>query len=132
MKMSITAYRSAVALTLAAAFILVWGNLALGVIGSEDERANMLYIGVLAVGFIGALIARFQPRGMARALVAMALAQASVGVIALITGMHEYPGSSVFEILGLTGFFVALFLGSAWLFQYAAREQPPAGAALEG
>ena len=69
---------------------------------------------------------------MARALVAMALAQALVAAIALLAGMHQYPGSSVFEILGLTGFFVALFLGSAWLFRYSAREQPPAGARPEG
>ncbi len=131
MKTTITAYRAAVCLALAAGFILTWGNLALGVIGSEDERANMMYIGVLVVGIIGAIIARFQPDGMARALVAMALAQAVAGAIALIAGMHEYPGSSAFEILGLTGFFVGLFLGSAWLFLYAAREQRPTGAALE-
>lgn len=126
MKTNITAYRFAVGLALAAAFILVWGNLAVGIIGSEDERANLMYVGVLVVGIIGTIIARFQPRGMARALIAMALAQALVAVIALIAGMQRYPGSSVFEILGLTGFFVALFLGSAWLFQYAAREQPTA------
>ena len=42
-----------------------------------------MYFGVLAVGFIGAFIARFQPRGMARALFATAVAQALVPVIAL-------------------------------------------------
>jgi hypothetical protein len=35
-----------------------------------------MYIGVLAVGIIGAIIARLRPRGMARALFATALAQA--------------------------------------------------------
>jgi hypothetical protein len=52
---------------------------------------------------------------MARALVATALAQVSVAVIALITG------------LGFTGpitvFFAALWLISARLFSKAAREQ---------
>jgi len=42
----------------------------------------LMYIGVLAVGIIGALIARFQPHGMARALFATALAQMLVAVIA--------------------------------------------------
>ena len=69
---------------------------------------------------------------MARALFATALAQALVAVIALIAGKHQAAVSSVSELLGLNGFFVALFLGSAWLFRNAAREQPPAGAGPEG
>jgi hypothetical protein len=69
---------------------------------------------------------------MARALFAMAIAQASVAVIALIAGMYQYPGGSAVEILGLNGFFGALFVGSALLFRYAAREQTPAGAGPEG
>lgn len=118
-----TAYRSAVGVALAAAFILVWVNGAVGIIGSEDNDANLMYYGVLAVGIIGALIARFQPRGMARALFATALAQALVAVIALIAGMG-YPWSGPLEILVLNGFFVALFVGSAWLFRRAAAERP--------
>ena len=82
-----TAYRAAVGVALAAAFILVWMNLAVGIIGTEDNPANLMYGGVLAVGIIGAVIARFQPHGMARALVATALAQALVAVIALIAGL---------------------------------------------
>ncbi len=66
---------------------------------------------------------------MAHALVATALAQASVGLIALVAGLGStganWPGSIVF----LTGFFAALWLISAWLFRKAAREQVPAGGA---
>lgn len=112
-------YRFAVGLALAAAVILVWVNLAVGLIGSEDEPANLMYIGVLAVGIIGALIARLQPRGMARALFSTALAQTLVAVIALITGMYQYPGSSVFEILNVNGAFIVLWIGSALLFRRA-------------
>ena len=122
------AYRAAVGVAIAAAFILVWMNLAVGIIGSEENPADLMYVGVLAVGFIGAIIARFQPHGMARALFATALAQALVAVVALIAGKHQAPISSVFEILGLNGFFVALFIGSAWLFRHAARKQPTADA----
>ena len=118
-RMSTIAYRVAVGVALATAFILVWANLAVGIIGSENECANLMYIGVLAIGLIGALIARFQPRGMARALFATALVQALVTVIALIAGMHRYPGSSVTEIVNLNLFFVALWVGSALLFQRA-------------
>ena len=131
MKTNKTAYRFAVGLALATAFILVWLIGAVGVIGAEGDLFDLMYFGVLAVGIIGAIIARFQPHGMARALFATALAQALVAVIALIAGMHQAPYSSVGEILGLNGFFVALFLGSAWLFRNAAREQTPAGAGPE-
>jgi hypothetical protein len=113
------AYRAAVGVALAAAFILIWMNLAVGIIGNEDNPANLMYGGVLAVGIIGAVIARFRPHGMARALVATALAQASVAVIALIAGSGN--------TLILTGVFVALWLTSARLFRKAAREQTPAG-----
>jgi hypothetical protein len=83
---------------------------------------------VFAVGIIGAIIARLKPPGLARALFAMALAQSLVVVIVLIAGMHQYPGGSVVEILGLNGFFVALFVGSACLFRNAARGGPERGA----
>jgi hypothetical protein len=125
------AYRFAVGVALAAGFLLVWINLAVGIIGDSGDLANSMYIGVLAVGIIGAIIARFRPHGMARALLATALAQALVAVIALIFGLGS-AGSPPVEILILNGFFVALFVGSAWLFRYAGREQPPAGAGQEG
>ena len=88
------AYRAAVGVALAAALLLVWINLAVGIIGNEDNPANLMYIGVLAVGTIGAIIARFQPHGMARALFATALAQGLVVVIALIAGKQHSPISS--------------------------------------
>ena len=82
-----------------------------------------MYVGVLAVGIAGAVIARLRPQGMARALLAMALAQTLVAVIALIAGKHQAAISSVAEIVGLNAMFVALFVGSAWLFRRAARAE---------
>jgi hypothetical protein len=78
------AYRAAIAVALAAAFILIWVNLAVGIIGDEGNPANLMYVGVLAVGIIGASITRGQPRGMARTLSVMAFAQGLVPVIALL------------------------------------------------
>jgi len=112
-------YRVAVGVALATAFILVWTNLAVGLIGSENEPANMMYNGVLTVGIIGAIIARLRPLGMARTLFATALAQALVAVIALIAGMHQYPGSSISEIVNVNVFFIMLWVGSALLFRRA-------------
>jgi hypothetical protein len=113
------AYRSAVGVALAAAFILVWLSLGVGIIGNDGDPANLMYFGVLAVGITGAIIARLQPHGMARALVATALAQALVAGVALIAGLR-LPWSGALELTLLNGFFVALFVGSAWLFRRAA------------
>lgn len=116
-----TAYRAAVGVALAAAFLLVWANGAVGIIGSEDNPANLMFGGVLAVGLLGAAVARFRPQGMARALVVTALAQALVAVVAAVAGMGY--------IFVATAFFGALWLGSAWLFRRAALEPAAAGAA---
>jgi hypothetical protein len=125
------AYRVAVGFALAATFLLVWLNAAVGIIGTEDNPANWMYGGVLAVGIVGAVMTRFAPRGMARALVATALAQALVAVIAVMAGLG-HPTSPPLEILGVNAIFTALWLISAWLFRKAAREQTPAAAGAVG
>ena len=82
-----------------------------------------MYLGVNAVGLVGAGIARFRPRGMARALFATAIAQASFGAYAVQAGLGR-PWSGPLELLLLNGFFVALFALSARLFRRAARGRP--------
>jgi hypothetical protein len=122
------AYRAAVGVAVVAAFILIWMNLAVGIIGSEDNPANLMYGGVLGVAILGALIVRFQPLGMAHAFAATALAQALVGAIAVTAGLGSTGANWPSAILVLTGFFAALWLASAWLFRKAARERLSAGA----
>jgi hypothetical protein len=118
-----TAYRTAIGVALAAAILLVWLSLGVGIIGADGDPANLMYFGVLAVGMVGAMIARLRPRGMARALFATALAQALVAAIALIARLG-LPWSPPAEILALNGFFIALFVASAWLFRRAAHGPP--------
>ena len=123
-----TAYRLAAVLALAAAFLIVWLNAAAGLIGIEDDDpANLLYVGVLAIGVVRAFIARLQPGGLARASLASALALALVGAIAL-----TLPNTaSRAQIVILHALFVALFAAAAFLFRHAARMRfaPRAGAA---
>jgi hypothetical protein len=125
------AYRAASGVALATAFILVWLSLGVGIIGNDGDTANLMYFGVLAVGVIGAIIARLQPRGMARALFATALGQVLVAAIALIARLG-LPWSGPAEILLLNGLFVALWLTSAWLFWKAAQGRFPAGRGAVG
>jgi hypothetical protein len=120
------AYRVATGVGLATGLILIWINGAVGLIGSEDNPANLMYAGVLAVGTIGAIIARLEPLGMARALFATALAQFLVPVVALIIWRADFsPG--VGPVFGLNFFFVLMFAVSALLFWNAAIKSGEAG-----
>jgi uncharacterized membrane protein YoaK (UPF0700 family) len=114
-------YRFGVVVALVAALILVYGVLALGLIGEEGDPFDRMYAGVLGIGILGALIGRFRAGGMARAMFATALAQALITVIALASGKHQSPVTSIPELVGLNGFFIVLFIGSALLFRHAAR-----------
>ncbi|NEX93921.1 hypothetical protein [Caulobacter sp. 17J65-9] len=120
-------YRGAVAAAIGTAFLLIWANGAVGLIGSERENANLLYGVVLAVAVIGALIARFRPAGMARALFATAFAQAVVPLAALGLGLGSMALIWTQETLVVSGGFVALWLLAAGLFLAAARTPTPAG-----
>jgi hypothetical protein len=111
-------YRVAAGIGLGTGFLLIWVNGAVGLIGSEDNPANLLYGGVIIVGAIGAVIARLEPMGMARALFATALAQFLVPMLALILWRTDFsPG--VAQVFGLNFVFVLLFTGAALLFRYA-------------
>lgn len=105
-------YRAAVAVAALGAFLLTWANLAVGIIGDENNPMNLMFFAVLGIGIIGALVARFRPMGLAAAMVAMAGAQAMAGVVTVIV----HGGTA-----GISGLFTAVWLLSAWLFARAAR-----------
>ncbi|MCF7801018.1 MAG: hypothetical protein K9N34_03260 [Candidatus Marinimicrobia bacterium] len=133
-RMGHTTYKYAVGIAVFTALLLVWMNLAVGLIGSEDNPANLLYAGVLVVGFTGVMLSQFKPRGMSRALFLTALAQALVPFIAML--IWKPPMSNVEESLGVLGVivlnmvFAALWYASARLFRKVAREQTLPNVAL--
>lgn len=114
-----TVYRAAIALAVGTALFILWGMAAVGIVGIEGDTADLMYFGVLAAGISGAIVARFQPKGMARAMFVTAGAVIVVGVVALRLGKHQAEYSSVFEILGLSAMFAALFAGSGIMFGMA-------------
>lgn len=118
-------YRVAVGFALFTGLFLIWVNLAVGIIGSEDNPVNQLYFGVIAVGIIGAFLARFKPQGMAYTMFSMAIAQVLIAAAVLVGGMYKTPPSTVFHIIGVNGFFFTLFVVAAILFRYAVQEQTP-------
>jgi hypothetical protein len=117
-------YRMALGTGLVGAFLLFWVNGAVGIIGNEGQDANLLYGVVIVVGSVGALIARFKPKGMSNALIAAAVVQALVPVIALL--IWPPPTTSwapgVVGVFLLSTFFALVFLVSALLFRQASSK----------
>ena len=113
-------FRVAVGITVATSLLVTWVNLAVGIIGSENNPANDLFFGVLLIGFSGAIISRLQPKGLALTAFIMAIAQFMVPIIAYLVWRPDFdPG--VIKIFILNGFFVMLYIGSALLFRSAAN-----------
>lgn len=72
------AYRAAAIVATLTAFLTIWVNLAVGMIGSEGNAYNFAFAGVVALALAGAVAARLRPRGMAVAMTAAGVAQALV------------------------------------------------------
>lgn len=120
-KTSVTTYRTAIGFALGAAFLLIWINGAVGIIGSENNPANLMYFAVLIVGIIGALITRLEAKGMVKTLFATALTQAFVPIIAFIIWKPDFT-LGVIQVFFLNTIFVLLFTISALLFRQAGSE----------
>jgi len=114
--MNAWAYKAAVALALVAGFILGWATM---VHMSETENpVNLVYFGVLAVGAVGAAIARLEARGMANALFAMATALSLAWLITQVL-TSDTPAGPVWNVGVMHGGFVLLFTASGLLFRRA-------------
>ncbi len=111
-----SSFRFGVGLAVGTTLLVTWINLAVGIIGSENNPANDLYFGVILVGLSGAVMSRFRPQGLASTMYAMALAQFLVPIIALMIWRPDF-GPGVIKVLILNGFFVILYIGSAMLFR---------------
>ncbi|WP_331010070.1 hypothetical protein [Sphingomonas sp.] len=110
------AYRAAAGIAIVAAFLLIWANLAVGIVGSDNDPANRLFYAPPVIGIIGALVARFRAPGMAATLLAVAAAQLLCGGIALA----DAPQPQYVVVVAVTIAFTALWVASAALFRTAA------------
>jgi hypothetical protein len=117
-----TAYRLATAVALFAAALQVWMNLAVGVVGSEDNPVNMAFFLVVVTAGACAFTARLRADGMARAMLAVAGVQALVAAaIATAPATVRDDPKGPLGVLVLSAGFTALWLLSAALFHRSAR-----------
>lgn len=112
-------YRISVVVALASTFLMIWANMAVGLIGSGPNAGNIMYGVIVLIVVTGIVISRFRAAGMERAMYAAALAIILLISIAFAAKMDQYPGSSATEILSVGAFFTILFLLAASLFRAA-------------
>lgn len=108
---SSTAYRVGAVVALVTAFLIIWVNLAVGMIG-DDNPYNLLFGAVLLVALVGAIIGKFQPGAMAKAMFATAAAQLLVGA----GGLSSDPRGAILSMM-----FAAPWLVAGILFRKARR-----------
>ena len=120
-----TTYRMAFIIGLLGAFLLFWVNGAVGIIGSENQDANLLYGTVFLVLLVGSLISRFKAKGMSITLLIASVVQIVIPITAIII----WPPSeiswspSVSGVFLLCGFFALLFYLSSLLFKRSTDNQ---------
>lgn len=107
--------------TLAAlgALLLIWIQLAVGLIGSGEHPINQALGLVLATGAIGAVLSRFRASGMRTTMLAVAGTQMTIGALGFIL-LTPDMFSDVFLV---TTFFAGIWTGSAFLFHLACRKE---------
>jgi len=114
-------YRIGAGLAVLASVLLLWINGAVGIIGSEDHPANLLYLGVILTAFVGAVASRFRPAGMSLSMTSAAVIQAVIGVLAVLRGWGEGSENWPRPVIVLSIIFGLIWLASAALFRRVAR-----------
>lgn len=109
------AYMVAAAIAVGGAFLTVWANGAVGIIGSENNPANDIFFWVVAFEFAASVLVLFRARPMAWVMVGTAVMQLGVCVYAWMAGLGH--------VWVFTGVMCALWLTSARLFHHAAQLQ---------
>ena len=107
--------RLGLAIAALAAFLTLWSNAAVGIIGAEDESLNIGFPLMVAGGLVAGLATRFRPRAMQAITAVLAVAQIVMGVVAT----QAMPGHGV--EWGVLGFFALLWGGASLAFRRAAR-----------
>jgi hypothetical protein len=106
-------YRAGIAVAFLASFLTVWTTIV------RDDGTGIGFFLVIMAAAVGAFAAWFEPAGMARTMVGVAIMQQLFGIaIATAPSIASTPDGS-FKALLFNGFFAGLWLISAGLFRIA-------------
>ncbi|MFA7395353.1 MAG: hypothetical protein WCZ69_02990, partial [Candidatus Paceibacterota bacterium] len=117
------AYRAAIMMAIATTLLLVWLNLAVGIIGNENQLINLLYFALVAVGLVSAFLVRFRPHKMSYIMFTLAVGQMLVPLITLIfLPQVSWGEAGVVRIFILNAFFASSFALSGFLFRQTSNQ----------
>lgn len=91
-----------------AGFMVIWSNLAVGMIGSEDNPVNRWFGAVLMIAIAGSVVSRFFRGILPAAIFAAGALQAAIGIFAGILGPD--PRGGIFTILLSAAWFISSLL----------------------
>lgn len=116
------AYQAGAIVALGAGILTMWVTGAVGIIGSENNPGNLMYLATIVVAIAGAIIARGRAGAMVWAMAFTALATIAAPVIAY-AGVAQ-PQSDVLapEVFVATGVLAAGWALSAFFFSKAAKQ----------
>lgn len=115
-----SAYRGGVAAALAPAFLIIWMNLAVGIVG-EDNPMNFNFFMLVFAAAVGACTARGDPAAMARAMLGVVVVQALLAIAIVTAPSIASEPASVHRVSLLCSIFGGLWLLSAALFRRASQ-----------
>lgn len=110
-------YKAGAAVALGTAFLMTWINAAVSIIGGDGSPAGPLFLAVPVVAVACAAIARLKAAGMVRAMIATAVAQVAVPVIAQLAGLGVSGLEDMAKVVVLTVGFAGMWLAAGWLFR---------------
>jgi len=102
-------------IAVAAGFFTVWANLAVGIIGNENDPHNLAFMAVPVFALVGGIVARLKPNRMTVAMLVAAGVQLAAAVFAISDGRYRNP-DVILAALVMPG----LWLLSAGLYKKAA------------
>jgi hypothetical protein len=111
------AYTLGAAAGVGGAFLIVWGNLA---VGHEHSPYDLYFYGALATGIVIAAIARFKPAGL---MVAMLVTAAALVIVLRLLMVHESDaeGGNLLVTTAGSAMIASPFIFASWLFRKASK-----------
>lgn len=125
-KISNTKYKAALAIAVFTSLFIVWSNLAVGIIGSEDNPVNLIYFVMLFAVIIGGVAVKFHPKGLSILMFAAAAAHGLIPFIAFVLIGAENIERFTREmnvLIGIHLFIIMLWTISGLLFRYSAQDK---------
>ena len=111
-------YRWAMALAALGGFAVIWVNLAVGIVASEDNDYNSVFFLIILATVAASVVARIQAGAMAKILPVTGIALLVALGVGQFLGSDEFHDTRIAEWVGVS-VFASLFALSAVLFRRA-------------